>query len=416
MVSDHDHAAAERRDAARALLRYPVLTAGEHAEDLARVRRHAPSLKGLFATLLGYPLVVESSFARLIKAPLTDDAPARPVRRGAGSEFSPRTYAYLSLLGAALLAPEVGEQVLASTLVEQLRADAATAGLVLADSHAEARHLVGAFNLLAAWGVVEETEGSISAWGDRQEEALISINRQMLPHLLARTLAGFDTPQQLLEASSGLVEQPRRSLRRKLVENPLVRREDLTDAERDVLSRERTELSRVLEENFGLTLEVRAEGALAYDTDGELTDVAFPGSGTVRWAALLLLDALIAANEPKAGHTFEVDGMRLPGLLCRWTQVEQVLRELADRHEKAWSREYVFELDRLQAGVTDLLAGLGLAEGYPDGLAVHPAAARYRPTVDTAPTKTRARRRLDPDDPPPGSTESLFDTPAAEDR
>lgn len=416
MVTDLNHEAAERRAAARSLLRFPVLTAGEHGEELGRVRRHAAPLKSVFAIQLGYPLVVESTFARLIKAPLSVDGPTRPVRRSSGSDFSPRTYAYLSLLGAALLAPEVGEQVLASTLVEQLRADAATAGLVLADSRAEARHLVAAFNLLAAWGVVEETEGTISAWGDRQEEALISINRQMLPHLLARPLASFDSPQDLLDSDVDLTEQPRRSLRRKLVENPLVRREDLTEAERDVLSRERTELSRVLEDNFGLSLEVRAEGALAYDTDGDLTDVAFPAGGTVRWAALLLLDGLIAANEPKAGHTFEIDGLRLPGLLCRWPQVDQLLRELAARHEKAWSREYVFELDRLRDDVTGLLKGLGLAEGYTEGLAVHPAAARYRPAVQTAPLITRARRRLDADSPVPVPSDSLFDTPAAEDQ
>ncbi len=32
-----------------------------------------------------------------------------------------------------------------------------------------------------------------------------------------------------------------------------------------MLSRERTDLARHLDENFGLVLEVRAEGALAYD-------------------------------------------------------------------------------------------------------------------------------------------------------
>ncbi len=192
-----------------------MLSAGGHPEDLARVRRHAPALKTSFASTLGYPLVVESGFARLIKAPLTADAPARPARRPSGSDFSARTYVYVALLGASLLAPEVGEQVLISTLIEQLRADAASAGLTLDDSHSEARQLVAAFGLLAEWGIVEETDGTVSGWGERREEALITVNRALLPHLLARPLSAFDGPQDLLDdPDRDHPAQPRRSLRR----------------------------------------------------------------------------------------------------------------------------------------------------------------------------------------------------------
>ena len=387
----------ERREAARALLRFPVLCAAEHPEELVRVRRHAQALKSLFANTLGYPLVVESGFARLIKAPLTDDAAARPARWPSGGEFSARTYMYVALLGASLLAPEVGEQVLISTLIEQLRADAASAGLSLGDSYSEARQLVAAFGLLAAWGVVEETDGTIAGWGERREEALITVNRALLPHLLARPLSVLEGPQELLEdADRDHPPQPRRSLRRKLIENPLVRREDLTEAERDVLSRERTELTRVLEESFGLSLEVRAEGALAYDADAEVTDVAFPGSGTVRWAALLLVDALLAAQQPKAGTYFEDQGDSRPGLLCRWPLVDRSLRELTDQYGGAWGRDYVDDLDLLRGEVAALLTSLGLATSVEGGLALHPAAARYRPAVAQATERPRARRRREP--------------------
>ena len=98
------HETAERRDAARALLRSPVLTAAEHPDELALVRRHATALKSSFATFLGYPLVVESSFARLVKAPLAPEAPTRAARRSSGSLFHPRTYTYLALVCAGLLA------------------------------------------------------------------------------------------------------------------------------------------------------------------------------------------------------------------------------------------------------------------------------------------------------------------------
>ncbi|WP_344747525.1 DUF2398 family protein, partial [Streptosporangium vulgare] len=125
------HDADERRIAARALLADPVLTSHRHPEQLALVRKHSGALKSTFARLLGYALVVETGFARLVKTPLTPDAPVRPARRPSGSEFTPRTYAYLALVCAGLLASDVGEQVLVSQLVEQIRADAAATGITI---------------------------------------------------------------------------------------------------------------------------------------------------------------------------------------------------------------------------------------------------------------------------------------------
>jgi uncharacterized protein (TIGR02678 family) len=402
------HAAAERRGAARALLRTPLLTARSHPDELALVRRHASALKSLFATVLGYPLVVEASFARLVKAPLSEDAPARAARRTSGSEFTARVYAYLALICAGLLAPDAGEQVLLSALVEQLRTDAAIAGIVIDDTLVERRSLVAAIDLLVDWGVVEETDGTASGWGERKEEALLTVNRALLPHLLARPLHMLKSPEQLRAAAPELREQPRRSLRRKLVENPLVRREDLSEAERDALSRERTEISRVLEESFGLTLEVRAEGALCFDRDDELTDVAFPGTGTVRQAALLLLNELIVRLGPRSGATATVDGREVFGLSCGWNVVNGALAELAEHNDKVWSADYLSNLDRLRDDVVALLSDFRLVDVTGDALIVHPSAARYRPDPQRAPVKSRARMRLGADTPDPGSA-TLFD-------
>jgi uncharacterized protein (TIGR02678 family) len=403
------HDAAARQEAGRALLHNPQLTARSHPDELALVRRHARELKGLFATVLGYPLVVEASFARLMKAPLSDDGPARAAKRASGREFSPRTYAYLALVCAGLLAPDTGEQVLMSALVEQLRSDAAIASLAVDDTLAERRNLVAAIDLLVEWGVLEETDGTVAGWSERKEEALLSVNRALLPHLLARPLHDAETPAQLMAADPEAGEQPRRSLRRKLVENPLVRREDLTTAERDALSRERTEISRVLEESFGLMLEVRAEGALCFDRDGELSDVAFPGTGTVRQAALLLLSELIARSGPHAGTTATIAGRDVPGLACTWRDVDNIMAELAGRYGRAWSAEYVADLDHLREEVVSLLHAFGLADITDDALVVHPAAARYRADPQRAPAKTRARDRLDDSAPTIGNP-SLFDS------
>jgi len=159
-----------------------------------------------------------------------------------------------------------------------------------------------------------------------EDEALLSINRPLLIHLLPSPLHQFtaaeDTWSQLQP------EPPRRRLRQRLVENPAVFRAELPDDELDVLSRERHELARHLDENFGLVLEVRAEGVLAYDPSGTLTDLDFPGAGSAKQAALLLLDELTMALQPSAESAVLVDGSPLPAALAAWSQVDAVLGEL----------------------------------------------------------------------------------------
>lgn len=360
--------AERRRDAARALLATPILTAARHPETFAIVRQHAAALTSIFATQLGYQLVVDSSFARLVKTPLDPWAPPRPARRGS-APLGAQTYAVLSLLCAALLAPSVGDQVLISALVDQVRSDAADQGIELGDALADRRRLVAALGVLTEWGVVSETDGSVSAWAEHgQDEALLTIDRQLLAHLLPSPLHDYGDAAELWRDVS-MAEQPRRRLRRRLVENPVVFRNELGDDELDALSRERAELTRQLEENFGLTLEVRAEGALAYDASGSLTDVDFPGTGSLKQAALLLLDELVA-DAPAAGP------VRVP-----WARVTDVLTQLTEQNRRAWRAEYVESVEQLRSDVVALLTSLRLASESPDGLVVHPPAARYRPAV-----------------------------------
>jgi hypothetical protein len=146
-----------------------------------------------------------------------------------------------------------------------------------------------------------------------------------------------------------------------------------------VLSRERHELARQLDENFGLVLEVRAEGVLAYDPSGSLTDLDFPGAGRTKQAALLLLDELAAALAPSGESLVMVDGRPLPGVLAPWPQVDAVLSGLAARYPRVWPDDP----DALRTEVVDLLAALRLARGLDEGLAVFPFAARYQPQVRT---------------------------------
>lgn len=386
--------AGERRIAARHLLASPLLTAARQPAELDLVRRHAPALKSMFASQLGYALTVESSFARLVKAPLPASAPVRPARRATDdSPFGPGTYVHLALACAALLAPGVGEQILISALVDQIRADAAEQGITITDGISDRRQLVTALRLLAGWGVVSETDGSLAAWGERPEdEALLSINRPLLIHLLPNPLHQFATAEQTW--SQAHPEPPRRRLRQRLVENPAVFRAELPGDELDVLSRERNELARHLDENFGLVLEVRAEGVLAYDPSGTLTDLDFPGSGSARQAALLLLDELATALQPSPESAVTVDGQRLPGVLADWPRVDSVLARLAERYRSAWKNAYGESVATLRADVTGLLAALRLARPLDEGLAVFPFAARYQPHVRTQPAREPAREEV----------------------
>jgi uncharacterized protein (TIGR02678 family) len=375
--------AGERRIAARHLLAAPMLTAAQQPAELDLVRRHAAALKSMFASQLGYALIVESRFARLVKAPLPASAPVRPARRVTDdSPFTAATYVHLALTCAALLAPGGGEQILISALVDQIRADAAQQSITITDGISDRRQLVTALRLLVAWGVVSETDGSLTAWSERPEdEALLSINRPLLIHLLPSPLHQFtaaeDTWSQLQP------EPPRRRLRQRLVENPAVFRAELPDDELDVLSRERHELARHLDENFGLVLEVRAEGVLAYDPSGTLTDLDFPGTGSAKQAALLLLDELTMALQPSAESAVLVDGSPLPAALAAWSQVDAVLGELTTRYRAAWKGVYGQSLDTLRTDVVDLLVALRLGRPTAEGLAIFPFAARYQPDVRT---------------------------------
>ncbi|MET8426863.1 TIGR02678 family protein [Nocardia sp. NPDC004860] len=359
--------AAGVREAARALLRTPIVTASRAPETLMLIRRHATALRTVFSAQLGYHLTVEASFARLAKLPPEDVSPNRPLVRRNGTPFGAQTYTLSALACAALLAPGIGEQILVSHLVTQIRSDAATHGITVSDTISDRRHLVAALTVLIDWGVLVETDGSVVQWGDgAADEALLTICRPLLPHLLVRSIGPNAAAAEVLEADTSA---PRRRLRRRLTEDPVVMRGDLSPEELDVLSRERSELTRLLGENFGLTLEVRAEGALAYDPAEPLTDIEFPGNGSLKQASLLLIGALL--DQVSDSYAIKT--------VFKWPVVDSALTELVARHGRAWRSEYSDSIATLRADVVDLLRALRLAESDSEGLRIFAPAARYRP-------------------------------------
>jgi uncharacterized protein (TIGR02678 family) len=367
---------AERRTADRALLKRPLLVADRSGgQDLPLVRRHAPWLREYFTRQLGYRLVVEAGFARLYKTGLGYD-PTHPATRPSGTPFTPRGYAYLALTAAALSAGR--EQVLLSALVAEVRAAAAEAKITITDSLPERRTFAAAIRHLAELGILTETEGTVAAYADDGvSEVLLTVNREILRHLVTGPLTtARDAGDLITNAAKPGVGGVRHLVRRRLVEHPVTYLDDLDDVARYWLRNEQRRESRLLAEQAGLEMEIRAEGVAVIDPDDELTDRVFPGTGTVAQAALLTIEALSERLRPLAGDPLTIAVPVPDGML------EEIVDRLADHHRRHWARAYVDDIGLLTGEVIDLLIAMGLLARAPDEHATQDHPGPYSDTVD----------------------------------
>ncbi|MFC7341974.1 TIGR02678 family protein [Saccharopolyspora griseoalba] len=372
---------------ARVLLRRPLLRAdGPDGDLLPMIYRQRTPLQDLFASLLGYRLVVERRFARLYKSGPGGDA-------GRGVELTPRGYAYFALTLAALTG--IGRQVLLSRLVSDVRAAAAEAGIEIVDDPADRRALTAALRHLVSIGVITETEGSVTA--ESSAEALITIDTDMLGQLVAGPLAEARDPEHLVElAAQAGPRQLEHAVRRKLVEDPVVLYTDLPAGQASWLREHVVSESRLLERFFGLVSECRAEGVVVCDPEDYLTDVVFPGPGTVARIALLALPELLDRAEPDSAGRHPIAR----------EDVVDVCGRLVDDYPAAWSRSATEDHQDLVRSVLALLTKLGLLQEREGGWLLSPAAHRWLPQPDATPAQTREP------DPPPAPEEpglSLFD-------
>nr|WP_255429842.1 TIGR02678 family protein [Streptomonospora sp. PA3] len=441
--------AAQVRRCARVLLRRPLLRAqGPDGEALQAVRRYADRLQALFAGYLGYRLVVEPGFARLYKTGHAPDG-VRGAHKPNGAPFTPRAYAYLALVLAVLTGGQ--GQLLLSSLVAEVRAMGAEAGLELGSGIVDRRALAAALRHLIDLGVLSETDGSVSPWAeDADREALLTVDPELLGHLVAAPLARIGSPEELAggpaghtAADGGVAEgaavEERHRVRRRIVEDPVVPHSSLRPGEGDWLRANLGSEAHLLEELTGLRLEVRAEGVLAVDPEGYLTDRHFPGTGTVARIALLAAAELLEeAQQEDAGSGASgpkgIEAPRRPaggsnrsgpkGRGAAWTdergergtsdpseegrrhlqaprrpaesssaddgwvpvsgdRLAAAVSALAERYPRAWSREAVRDTGRLAASVVQTLAQSGLARAGPGAaVEISTAAARYRPVPD----------------------------------
>jgi hypothetical protein len=357
--------------AARSLERHSFMDARIDKDVFRLIRRHAPELKTRFAQHLGYSLVVETGFARLTKPPMPDESPLRPaLRNSTGKPVNPRVYQYICLIGAALQAPGMGEQMLISQLSSQLRADAADAGIVLGDGYTERRDFVSAMHAMIGWGFISETEGTVSDWADSSQEALLTLDRNRLPYLLSNLTA----------RDGGRPEKPIRSLSRRVTENPVVLRADLPEEESLALRSDRPKLDDALG-MFGMHVELRREGVLAWGEGDDLTDEPFPGEGAVRQAALLFIAATVSGRQPGEDGWVTISGRA----------AQEIVDSLLASNARSWKRDFDPDVDgageRAMRSIIEFLSGFGLATDEGAFVRIHPAGARYRVEVTrTSPT------------------------------
>lgn len=382
LPSTHDVAlAAERRTAARLLLAHPLVASdGPHADLFPLIRRHADWLGKRFQQVLGYRLLVDSSYARLFKAGLGAGSGHR-LERSTGTPFTPHTYACLALaLSVLVTAPE---QMLLSHLVADIRAAAADAGIELEEPGRAAgkRTLVAALRQLVDWGVLIETEGHVAALAQEAGgEALITIDRELARVVVAGPLSqardGADLVRRAADPGFG---GPRTYVRRMLVETPVVHLDELTDAERDWLRTRQRREAQAFSELLGLEMEIRAEGVALVDPEEELTDLHLPGTGTVAQAALLLAERLVERLRPQEPGHPATGGTLVIGVAVPDGLVDEVLAELITEYgqRSSWQRGYLEDLPSLREAVLDRLVRMRLmaradrlraeGEGLPEG-------------------------------------------------
>ncbi|MEV5551837.1 TIGR02678 family protein [Streptomyces sp. NPDC052309] len=373
--------AADIQKAARALLKEPLLTVGgPYADEFRLVRRYEAELREWFDRNVGWSLRVDAEAARLRKNPgtLTDAThPAREPSRAA-LPFTRRRYVLLCLTLASL---ERGEaQVALGRLAEQVVLAAADphltdAGITFTlERRDERQDLAAVVRLLLRLGVLRRVAGDEETYVNGAGDVLYDVQRRVLAGLLATrrgpsmvTATGLDrltelTAEAALDSDELRFRAIRWKLTRRLLDDPVLYYDELTDDELAYLTRQRGFITARITELTGLVSEVRAEGIAMVDPLDDLTDVRMPEQGTHGHITLLL-----------AGHLAARDGC------VGREELERTVRELALEYGGFWSKaakEPGAEPELVEWAVERLVA-LGLVTRTAEGGVARPALARY---------------------------------------
>ncbi len=375
------HQAHERERALRALLMRPLMTAAD--PDFGAVRRHAEALRGWLARETAWVLRVDRDCARLYK--LSSDL-GDGTRGAAG--FSRRHYTLLCLVCAVL--ERADPQITLRTLGERLLDSAADPELAargftftLQQVH-ERRELVHVCRYLLELGALHRIAGEEEAYVQHGGDALYDVQRRVLGALLACTrgpstlAAGSEqsslddrlaeiTVEYVPDNPEGKRAAVRHGLARRLLDDPVVYFDDLSEEQRDYLANQRGVMAARLRAATGLKPEMRAEGLALIDPEGELTDAALPAEGTVAHATLLVAEFL--AEQARADAL-----RRVPE-----SEVAAFLRRAADEYGRFWrkaAREPGAETELAEQAL-ERLAALKLVQRDEESVRPRPALARF---------------------------------------
>ncbi len=378
----------ERRQAVRALLRTPLVVAGGPDGDaLGPIRKHAVWLQQWFAEYTGWTLHVERELARLRKTPHALDDGTRPARsRPDDPPFSRRRYVLLCLALAALERADrqitlrrVAEDV-ARLVGEDPGLDAAGVRFSL-EGREQRRDIVAVVRWLLARRVLRRVQGDEEAFVAERGDVLYLVDRGVLAHLLdVRRPPSLVGERDLDSRLAAIAIEPRlqgeearrRALRhalvRRLLEDPVVYIDELSEEDRDYLQRSGAAIRQQVARATGLVAEARREGLAMVDDTGDLTDLALPEEGTDGHVTLLVAEHL-ASRARESGSD----------AIVSFAELEAVLRDLTEHYGRYWrkaAREPGAERD-LVARALEYLSGLRLVRRVEGGVVPRPAIGRY---------------------------------------
>ncbi len=373
----------ERREALRVLLTEPFV--GADAPVFKLIRRHDAELTRRCTELLGYRLYVTPNFARLTKIPT--DRMRRGVRVPPGGtsarERSRDDWPRLSDRGVVVLFLTLAalERGGAQTVIGELAENAATAGSRLEppitidfELRSERMAFADGVELLCHWGVLQLMHGRRGTFANRvddqaDDQALFTLDRRRLALVvrdpfaaLAAQTAGDLVAEDEAATTEARSRQLRHRLARRLVEDPVVYIDELSEDERAYFLSQRGLLERRVEDWTGLTVERRAEGTATVEAGRELTDLPFPAGSSVKQLALLLCDWLAGERE------------------ATWPELRHAVRGLLAHHERHWNRspDDADVVEAMLGQAATLLRELDLAQDTPQGLRARPLCARFR--------------------------------------
>jgi uncharacterized protein (TIGR02678 family) len=376
---------AQRRTALRALLLKPLLVSDTDAGMLVLVRRHLAELREWLGRETGWRLVADSETARLFtSAPVLSD-PTHPARGHNKEPFSRRRYVTLCL-ALSVLARADAQTTLGSLAEDVLTAAAepelvATGFTLTLDSRADRSDLVAVVRLLLAWGVFSRVSGDEDAYLSADGDVLYDVRRPVLAVLLSGargpstvTARGFD--DRLAELTAEPVPDTddlrnltfRRRITRRLLLDPVLYYDELSEDERAYLLSQRHAITRRIEDATGLVSEVRAEGIAMVDPDDELTDVRMPEQRTDGHVTLLVAEYLARREQAARG------------------ELHAFVRQVAADHSTYWRKgvtEPGAEIGLLDTAL-EKLSALRLVEVHGSTIRSRPAIARFalgEPTI-----------------------------------